>query len=88
MHNEFTAVVEQDEGWFIAYCPEVPGANGQGRTKEECLKSLSAAIALILEDRREDALRGAPDDATRDSCARPCLRLDLALPFPERGQRG
>jgi len=47
MHNEFTAVVEQDEGWFIAYCPEVPGANGQGRTKEECLKSLSEAIALI-----------------------------------------
>ena len=65
MHNEFTAVVEQDEGWFIAYCPEVPGANGQGRTKEECLKSLSEAIALILEDRREDALRGAPDDAER-----------------------
>ena len=65
MHNEFTAIIEQDEGWFIAYCPEVPGANGQGRTKEECLKSLSEAIALILEDRREDALRGAPDDAER-----------------------
>lgn len=30
--NEFTAVIEQDEGWFIAYSPEIPGANGQGRT--------------------------------------------------------
>jgi len=60
MANEFTAVVERDGQWFIAYCPEVPGANGQGRTKEEALRSLSQAISLILEDRREDGLRGVP----------------------------
>ena len=69
MHNEFTAIVEQDEDWYIAYCPEIPGANGQGRTREECLKSLAAAIELILDDRREDALRGLPDDAARDTVA-------------------
>jgi predicted RNase H-like HicB family nuclease len=56
MRHEFTAIVEQDEGWFIAYCPEIPGANGQGRTKPETLESLAAAIELILEDRREDGL--------------------------------
>ena len=67
MHNEFTAVVERDGDWLIAYCPEIPGANGQGRTKEECLSSLADAIGLILEDRREDALRGVPDDATRET---------------------
>jgi predicted RNase H-like HicB family nuclease len=66
MRNEFTAIVERDGDWFIAYSPEIPGANGQGRTKEECLKSLSEAIELILEDRRQDALRGIPDDATRE----------------------
>jgi predicted RNase H-like HicB family nuclease len=66
MRNEFTAIVERDEEWFIAYCPEVPGANGQGKTKAECLDNLSKAIDLILEDRREDALRGLPDDAERD----------------------
>ena len=66
MHNEFTAIFEQDGYWYIAYCPEVPGANGQGRTKEECRKSLAEAISLILEDRREDALRGAPQDAIRE----------------------
>ncbi len=60
MHNEFTAIVEKDGEWFVAYSPEVPGANGQGKTKEECLRSLTDAIALILEDRREDGLRGAP----------------------------
>ena len=67
MHNEFTAIVERDGKWFIAYCPEVPGANGQGRTKKEALKSLADAIELILEDRREDALRGLPATATRET---------------------
>jgi predicted RNase H-like HicB family nuclease len=52
MRNEFTAIVEQDDGWFIAYSPEVPGANGLGRTKQEAMKSLSDAIALVLEDRK------------------------------------
>ena len=66
MHNEFTAIIEREDEWFVAYCPEIPGANGQGRTKEECLKSLSDAIELILEDRRQDALRGIPKDAQRD----------------------
>jgi len=69
MHNEFTAIVERDGKWFIAYCPEIPGANGQGKTKAECLKSLSEAIGLVLEDRREDALRGLPANATRESVA-------------------
>ena len=65
MHNEFTAVLERDGDWYIAYSPEVPGANGQGRTKEEARRSLSDAIALILADRREDGLRGVPADAER-----------------------
>ncbi|HEY7117538.1 MAG TPA: type II toxin-antitoxin system HicB family antitoxin [Tepidisphaeraceae bacterium] len=56
MINECTAIIERDEDWFIAYSPEVPGANGQGKTKEEALRSLSSAIELILQDRREDGL--------------------------------
>jgi predicted RNase H-like HicB family nuclease len=67
MHNEFTAIIEQDEEWFIGYCPEIPGANGQGRTIEECRNNLASAIGLILEDRREDALRGIPQDAIRET---------------------
>lgn len=66
MHNEFTIVIEQDGEWFIGYCPEIPGANGQGHTVEECREDLAEAIALILEDRREDGLRGVPPDAIRD----------------------
>ena len=69
MANEFTAVIERDGDWFIAYCPEIPGANGQGETKDEALASLGEAIGLILEDRREDALRGVPPDAVVDRVA-------------------
>ena len=53
MHNEFTAVIERDGEWYIAYCPEIPGANGQGRSKEEARNSLAEAISLILQDQEE-----------------------------------
>ena len=66
MANEFTAIIEQDGPWFIAYSPEIPGANGQGKSKEEALESLAEAIKLILEDRREDGLRGIPPNAIRE----------------------
>ena len=67
MHNEFTAIIEREGEWYVAYCPEIPGANGQGRTKEQARESLGKAIALILEDRREDGLRGVPPDAIRET---------------------
>ena len=67
MRNEFTAIIEKDGDWYIAYSPEVPGANGQGVTTEDALISLRDAIALILEDRREDGLRGVPADALRET---------------------
>jgi len=63
MANEFTAIVEKTDDWFVAYCPEIPGANGQGKSQSEAVESLADAIALILEDRREDAMRGVPAEA-------------------------
>jgi predicted RNase H-like HicB family nuclease len=66
MRNEFTAIVERDGPWFVGYCAEVPGANGQGKTREECLENLRQAIALILEHRREESLRALPADARQE----------------------
>ena len=34
-------------------------------TIDECLASLADAIALILEDRRQEGLRGVPPEAIR-----------------------
>ncbi|MEM1296496.1 MAG: type II toxin-antitoxin system HicB family antitoxin [Verrucomicrobiota bacterium] len=70
MKAEFNAVVEiAEEGGFWAYCPEVPGANGQGETIEDAKESLAEAVRLILEDRLEETLRGLPDDAIRETIA-------------------
>ncbi len=63
MRNEFTAIVEQDGPWYIAYCAEVPGANGQGATREECLQNLREAIKLVLDYRLDESLRGLPPEA-------------------------
>ncbi len=68
MKSEFTAIIEPaPEGGFWAFCPEVPGANGQGETLEETKQSLIAAIQMILEDRRLDFLRGLPEDTIRET---------------------
>ena len=53
MQDAFTAIIERDGDWHIGSCPEIPGANGQGRTVEEGRTSLAEAIALILADRDE-----------------------------------
>ncbi|WP_025209354.1 type II toxin-antitoxin system HicB family antitoxin [Hippea sp. KM1] len=67
MKAEFTAIIDKaPEGGYWAICPEIPGANGQGETVEEAKENLKEAIELILKDRREDILRGLPDDVILD----------------------
>lgn len=63
--NEFTAVVEWGEEWYISYCLEVP-ANGQGKTKDAARENMAAAIPLVLELRREDGRRGLPPEAEQE----------------------
>ena len=44
---------------------EVPGANGQGETREECLASLSAAVQELWElDRAEAVAEDAEAELT------------------------
>jgi len=45
-----TIVFEQGEGgWIVASIPEVPGANSQGRTREEARDNVIDALRGILE---------------------------------------
>jgi predicted RNase H-like HicB family nuclease len=59
LRNGYTATIVRDGEWFIAFCSEISGANGQGRTREACLASLSDAIDLVLEDQNEGACHDA-----------------------------
>jgi predicted RNase H-like HicB family nuclease len=61
MVNQFHAIYERDGDWIVGYCPEIPGANGMGKTKEECRQNLIDAIKLILMDRYEDSIKSQTD---------------------------
>ena len=50
-----TAIFEEaEEGGFIGYVAELPGANTQGETLEEVRENLTDAIELILNANREE----------------------------------
>ena len=68
MQNEYTVIIEDGgDGWLWAHCPEVPGANGQGRNPDEAKADLAEAIKLMLEYLRDKALAEMPSSAVRDS---------------------
>jgi len=49
-----TAIYEEaEEGGYIGYIAELPGANTQGETLEEARENLLEAAQLILEANRE-----------------------------------
>jgi predicted RNase H-like HicB family nuclease len=54
MRNDFTAVYQPaEEGGFIAFAEELPGAITQGETLEEARENLAEAIQLVLEANRD-----------------------------------
>jgi predicted RNase H-like HicB family nuclease len=62
--RQLTAILrrgEPDEGGFWATCLEVPGANGQGETREDCLKDLVDAVRLLIQMERVEAHRATPN---------------------------
>jgi predicted RNase H-like HicB family nuclease len=59
---EYTAVVKQDEAWWIGWIEEVPGVNCQERSREKLLESLKVALLEALQMNRQDAPAAAGDD--------------------------
>lgn len=53
---KYTIILEkEEEGGYSAQCLELPGAVSQGETKEEALRNIKEAIALVLEVINEEA---------------------------------
>ena len=48
-----TIFEEAEEGGYIGYVAELPGANTQGETMDKVRENLAEAIQLILEANRE-----------------------------------
>lgn len=57
MTQTYTAVIQQDEGWWIGWIQEIPGVNCQERTKDELLETLRITLLEMIEYNRKEAIR-------------------------------
>jgi len=46
MNTEYTAVIKQDQGWWIGWIEEVPGVNCQEKSRELLLESLRENLTV------------------------------------------
>lgn len=61
MSTKYTAVVKEENGWWIGWVEEVPGVNCQETTREELIESLKIALREALDFNRSDAIDAAGD---------------------------
>lgn len=59
MNREYTAVIKQDNGWWIGWIEEIPGINCQEKTHDELTKSLREALIEAIDLNREEAVNMA-----------------------------
>jgi predicted RNase H-like HicB family nuclease len=56
MKTRLTAIIERDEDWFVALCPELDIAS-QGRTVEEARDNLREALELFFETASDEEIK-------------------------------
>jgi len=57
--NNYTAVIKNEQDWWIGWIEEVPGVNCQERSRDELLETLRVTLKEALELNREEALKSA-----------------------------
>ena len=57
--SEFTAVLKQEDDWWVGWIEEVPGVNCQERSYELLKETLETTLKEALEFNRQDALAAA-----------------------------
>lgn len=51
----FQVIIEQDEdGFYVADVPALPGCHTQGRTFEEAVENIREVIGMCIQEMRED----------------------------------
>ena len=59
---KYTIIIEKGrESGYVAYAPALKGCVSQGKTKEEALKNIKAAMEVYVEAILEDGLPVAQD---------------------------
>ncbi|MDE0466285.1 MAG: type II toxin-antitoxin system HicB family antitoxin [Candidatus Poribacteria bacterium] len=55
MQQNYTAIIQQSNGWWIGWVQEIPGVNCQERTRDELLTTLEITLGETIEYNREEA---------------------------------
>ena len=59
MQQNYTAIIQQQNGWWIGWVQEIPCVDCQERTKDELLDTLEITLHETLEYNREEAHHAA-----------------------------
>jgi predicted RNase H-like HicB family nuclease len=49
LDSQYTAVIKQEDGWWIGWIEGVPGVNCQERTREELLETLRMTLTEAID---------------------------------------
>ncbi len=66
MTSQYTAITQQNNGWWVGWIEEVPGVNAQEKTKEKLLASLREMLKEAIEFNRQDAKASAQGGYTEE----------------------
>ena len=69
MKKEYTAVLKQENGWWIGWIEEIPGVNCQEKTREELLETLEVTLKEALEFNKDEALSAAGSEYQEEKIA-------------------
>ena len=54
---KYTLIIQEaEDGGYIGYVPEIPGANTQGETEDEVRQNIKDALQVLLSARADMAL--------------------------------
>lgn len=67
--SEYLVIIEQAQGNYSAYSPDLPGCVATGETRAETLRLMREAITMHLEGLKEDCLPIPPPSSTADYIA-------------------
>ena len=59
MQQSYTAIIQQQDGWWIGWVQEILGVNCQERTKDQLLSTLEITLRETIEYNRKEAHRAA-----------------------------
>ncbi len=69
MENTYSAIVKQENGWWIGWIEEIPGVNCQEETYEELMESLRVTLKEAIEFNRNEAMESAGERFREETIA-------------------